>query len=192
MLLVFIEKPNRHGNLCSIEQLRRHSDNTIHQISLYQFTPNLALTATLARQRAVGQHNARTSRRGKVVDDMLNPRKVGIAIGRCTVFPTHIIRQLIRPPIAQIERRIGHHEIGLQSRMAIIEKGIRIISPEIGLDTANRQVHLRHFPCRRIGILTINRYIIDISRVTLDELCRLYKHTTRTAARIVNTTFIRL
>ena len=66
------------------------------------------------------------------------------------------------------------------------------IVAEIGLDTANRQVHLRHFPCRRIGILTIDRYIIDISGVALDELCRLYKHTTRTAARIVNTTFIRL
>ena len=72
------------------------------------------------------------------------------------------------------------------------EKGIRIILSEIGLDTANRQVHLRHFPCRRIGILTIDRYIIDISGVALDELCRLYKHTTRTAARIVNTAFIRL
>ena len=30
------------------------------------------------------------------------------------------------------------------------------IVAEIGLDTANRQVHLRHFPCRRIGILTID------------------------------------
>ena len=68
--LGLVEEPDRDGNLCRIEQLRRHGHDAVHQVGLDQSPPDVALAAALARERAVGQHDARTPRRGQMVDDV--------------------------------------------------------------------------------------------------------------------------
>ena len=76
--------------------------------------------------------------------------------------------------------------------MAVVEKSVGIVLPEVGLDAADRKIHLRHLPSRRVGVLPINGDIFNISGMILNKLCRLHEHTARTAARIVHATFVGL
>ena len=70
--------------------------------------------------------------------------------------------------------------------MQIVVKRVRVGGAEVGLDPANRQIHPRHLPRRRVRLLTVNRNIVQLTAVRLDEFRRLNKHPARTAARVVH------
>ena len=55
--------------------------------------------------------------------------------------------------------------------MAIVEEGIGVEFAEVGINAANGKVHLRHLPCGRVGILPVDRNVIDITAVALDKFC---------------------
>ena len=192
LLLRLIEKPNRDRYLRSVEQLRRHSHDAIDQVSLDQLTANIALATALARQRAISKHNARLTHRCEVVDNVLNPRKVGVAIRWCAELPAHIVSELVCAPVGEVERWICQDKVRLQCWVAVVEEGIGVILSEVGLDATNSQVHLRHLPGCRVRVLTIDRDLVDIAGVALDKLCRLHKHTARAAARVIDTTCVGL
>jgi len=76
--------------------------------------------------------------------------------------------------------------------MAVIKECICIELAEISFNTPNSKIHLRHFPCGRVGVLTENGNLVDVTAVVLNKLCGLNKHTARAAAGIVNTPVIGL
>ena len=87
------------------------------------------------------------------MNHVLKPSKVCISCRWRAIFPPHIVRQFVRAPVREIERRVCHDEIRAQGRVAVIEEGIGVEFAEVGINAANGKVHLRHLPCGRVGIL---------------------------------------
>lgn len=185
--LGLVEEPDRDRNLRRIKELRRHGHDAVHQVGFDEPPPDVALAAALARERAVGQHDARTPRRGQMVDDVLNPREVGVAVRRGSVLPAHVVGELVGAPVAEVEGRIGQHEVGLERRVAVVEEGVGVVLPQVGLDAPDGEVHLRHLPRRGVRILAVDRDVVDVAGVALDEARRLHEHPARTAAGVVDT-----
>ena len=115
---------------------------------------------------------------------MLQPRKVCVASRRRTILPTDIINKFICTPARKIEGRIRHNKVCLELRMTIVKECVRIKLAEVGFNTANGKIHLRHLPCGRVRVLTKNRNLVDVAAVIFDKLCGLNKHTARAAARV--------
>ena len=125
-------------------------------------------------------------------DHVLQPREVCVASRRRTILPTDIINKFICTPAGKIEGRIRHNEVCFELRVTIVKECVRIKLAEVGFYTTNGKIHLSHLPCSRVGVLTKNRNLVDVAAVILNELCRLYKHTARAAARVINTSVERL
>ena len=120
-----------------------------------------------------------------MVDHVLEPREVRVACRRQAILPSHIVLQLVRAPVREIEGRIRQNIVCPHGRMAVVEEGIGRIGPEIRLNPPNRKVHLGHFPGGRIGVLSVNGNVINISTVVFDKFCGLYEHTAAAAARVI-------
>lgn len=68
--------------------------------------------------------------------------------------------------------------------MAIIEEGICIIAAKVGFDTSDGKIHLCHFPCGGVRVLTEHRNVVDVSTMVLNEFRTLDKHTAGAAAGV--------
>ena len=124
LLLVFRQEPQGHGNLRGVEQLGRHGYDAVHQISLYHIPANVSLAPGLGGQGAVCQHHADAPAWGQVPDHVLEPGKVGVPGGRHSVLPPHVLPQLVRAPVGEVERRICHNKVGLELGVAVVEEGV--------------------------------------------------------------------
>ena len=96
-------------------------------------------------------------------------------------------REFVGAPVAEVEGRIGQHEVGLERRVAVVEEGVGVVLPQVGLDAPDGEVHLRHLPRRGVRILAVDRDVVDVAGVALDEARRLHEHPARTAAGVVDT-----
>ena len=76
--------------------------------------------------------------------------------------------------------------------MLVIKECVCCILAKVGFNATDGKVHLCQLPCGRVGILSINRDIVDISAMVLYKFCRLNKHTTTAAARVVHSSLKRL
>ena len=121
-----------------------------------------------------------------MINHVLKPCKVRVACRRHTILPAYIIFELLCAPIRQVKRGIRHNIVCPHGRMLIIEECVCCILAKVGFNATNGKVHLCQFPCGRVGILSINRDIVDISTMVLYKFCRLNKHTTTAAARVIH------
>src|SRR5690242_3919846 len=62
---------------------------------------------------------------------------------------------------------------------------------DLGVNAANREVHLREAPGRVVRLLAVDRDVSDPTTVGLDELLALDEHATRSAARVVDAAAVR-
>ena len=61
------------------------------------------------------------------MDDMLQPRIVGVSNGRYSVFLPHIFTQSIAAPITDIKRRLGKNEVCFQvSQLVFVKTGCHL------------------------------------------------------------------
>ena len=74
--------------------------------------------------------------------------------------------------------------------MLVVEERVGVGLAQIGFEAADGNVHVRHLPRARIGFLSVDRYALQVAAVTTDELGTLHKHTSRTAARVIDTALI--
>ena len=107
-------------------------------------------------------------------------------------MPTHIIFELLCAPVGQVERRICHDIICAHGGVLVVKESVSRILAEVRFDSTDGKVHLCQLPCGRVGILSINRDIVDISTMVLYKFCRLNKHTTTAAARVIHSSLKRL
>ena len=121
---------------------------------------------------------------------MLHPSKVCIVFWRNAIFPSYIILQVFLTPFLKVKRRICHHIICLKSPVQIICKGVCIMVSKICFQSPDSQVHLSHFPSGRIELLTENGNIINVTGMAFYKVFGLYKHASRTTARVINTSII--
>ena len=191
LLFVLGNKPKRNRNGNAVKELSRQSDDAFHKVSLNNVLSDFSLAAGLRGQRTVSKYKTDFSIRCKMVYHMLNPRIVGIAGRRCSVFPTNIFLELFLSPVGKIERRICHNKICFQCFMQVIEECICLICTEVCINATNSHIHFSHFPSISIGLLTVNSDFSTLTAVCLNELRTLYEHTARTTARVIYTTIFK-
>ena len=127
-----------------------------------------------------------------MVHHVLYPREVCIALGRNAIVPTQVVLQPIAAPILQIKRWVSQNEVEPLILMQIVEERICVARAQIGINTTNGQIHRSHLPSGGIALLPENRQVIDVACMPANELGRLHEHATRTAARVIHATMIRL
>lgn len=167
---VSIQEPEGDWDLCGVEELGRHGDDTVHQIVLDDVFADFALAAGLGGEGAVGQHHADAAVGGQVPDHVLEPREVGVAGGRRAVLPADVTQEPFLPPAGEVEGRVGQDEVRLQLGVTIVEEGVGVILAQVGLDASDGEVHLGQLPGGGVGVLPENGDPVDVAAVAFDEL----------------------
>ena len=122
---------------------------------------------------------------------MLHPRKVGIAGRGHTELPTHIVQEAVLPPLVEVERWIGHDEIGFQRGVLVVEERIGIRT-KIAFQATDGKVHVAHLPRIGVGFLTVDGDVMEFLLMAPDELGALHEHAARTASGVVDTASVGL
>jgi len=102
--------------------------------------------------------------------------------------PDVAVLELFTSSVGYIEGRIGQNIIGFEVFVFVIMKCITQLDP--GVDSADRQVHLRQFVGRRVTLLAIDRDIPDLTPMRFDKLLTLHEHPSATAAPVIDASFI--
>src|SRR5690606_20690806 len=104
---------------------------------------------------SVGQQQGHAAGGGQVVDHVLHPGEVGVALGWGAVLPAHVIGQGLTPPVLHVERRVGHDKVGAQVRVLVVEEGVGVLLAEVEVDAADGHVHGRQLPGGGVGFLAV-------------------------------------
>ena len=190
-LFLLAQKPQAGRNLRVEKQLPRQRHHHLHHIGIYYGSADHALVVLAGTHAAVGQHDASTPGGLQVVQHVLQPGIVGIALGRGAIGPARVFLQAAVPPVAHVEGRIGQNVVGAQVRVLISHKGIGWLASQVEVDAANGQVHGRQPPGCGVGLLPVDGHITPRAAVCLNELLALHKHATRAAAGVIHLPVVR-
>src|SRR5581483_11075886 len=102
------------------------------------------------------------------------------------------VAQALAAPVAHVEGRIGHHEVGLQILMQVAMEAVGVLGSEVGVDAANREVHLGEPPRGGVGLLPVDRDVAELPTMLADERLALDEHAARSAAWVVDAPLERL
>src|SRR5437867_2676188 len=128
-----------------------------------------------------------------MMNEMLHPGKVGISFRWDPKLPSHIILKKLTAPIAIIERWIGEDEICPQVLVLVIQETSLIVPfHQVRLYSSYGQIHLAQPPSCLIAFLTVNGDISDLSSVSFNEFLALDEHPSRAAARVEDSSLVRL
>ena len=119
---------------------------------------------------------------------MLDPGEVGVAGRRLAVDPALVALQELAPPVAVVEGRIGEDVVGLEVGVAVVVEGVAV--GDLGVDAADREVHLGEAPGRVVGLLAVDADVAELAGVGLDELLAADEHAARAAARVVHAALV--
>ena len=152
--MVSRQEPETGGNLSGVEELARQRYHAVHQIRFEQAFADISLARLVRRHRAVGKDEASCAFGREVMDDVLHPGEVGVALGRDTVLPALVVGELPASPIGNIEWRIGEDEIRLEVGVAVIVEGVAVSN--LTFDTSNGEVHFGKTPSRVVRFLPVD------------------------------------
>ena len=185
------EEPQAGRDLGRVEELARQRHHAVHQARLDQAFPDLALARLARRHRAVGEHEAGHAPRRQVMDDVLHPGEVGVALGRRTVAPALVVGEPLAAPVGDVEGWVGQDEIGPEVGVAVVVEAVAV--GDLALDAADGEVHLRDPPGRVVRLLSPDRDVaarlaaVAVARgVGVDEGDRLHEHAGRAATGVVD------
>ena len=191
-LLVLIENPEGNADICCDEKFSWQDDNGFHFVILYQFLSDFK--SICVAQCTIGQQESCNTRKWlQVRKHVKNPSIVGVALRRCIVVcPTRVILQVIIIPTFQVERRIGHDIVEIQSLMQVVGESGIAFRTQIMTDATQSEVHL----CQTIGgsllLLSIDIDTTDVTLLGSYQISTLNEHTTRATTRIIKSAVERL
>lgn len=192
LLLRAVEEPEARGNLRGVKELRGERDDRRHEVVLHDPPADVAFAAGLRGEGTICEHESDLAARGQVVDHVLDPCEVGVAGRRDAVFPAGIVHEFVAAPVGEVERGICEDEVGAHRGVAVLEERVGVVGAEVRLDAADSEVHLRHLPGGGVGVLTVDRDVVDAPGMALDELGGLHEHAAGAAAGVVDAPVVRL
>ena len=189
--LIAREKPEADRDLRGIKKLAGQRDDAVHKVGLNDGFANLPFAGLIGGHRAVGGDEAGHAVRSKMMDDVLNPGEIGIAGGRHTVFPAHVIAQPLATPIAHVERKIGQYIIGLEVFVQVAMERVGWFGTKIPLNATDGEIHPGQTPGGRIALLPKNADVADTPAVGFDKFLALDEEAACTVARVVHSALVR-
>lgn len=114
--------------------------------------------AGVARETAIGHDEASHAAAaavwvGVMVDEVLDPRVVGVADGLVSVGPTLITAEELARPVADVEGRVSEDEVSLEIGVLVAEERVSRLLTEPGLDAVDGEVHVGEAPRRGVALL---------------------------------------
>ncbi len=76
--------------------------------------------------------------------------------------------------------------------MLVLEESVGKNIAQVRIQATDGKVHVRHLPRIRVCLLTVDTNTAQVSLMTLYKLGALHKHTTASAARVIDSTLVRL
>ena len=133
---------------------------------------------------AVGEDEAGHAVRGEVVDEVLHPGEVRVALGRDAVFPAEVV--VLAVPVGVVEGRVRQDVIGAEIRVLDVAEGVGMLLPDIRLDPADGEVHDGEAAGGGIAFLPVDGDVPELAAVAFHELFRLDEHAAGAAGGIVD------
>ncbi len=99
----------------------------------------VAFAGLVGGHAAIGEDEAGHALRGEVVDEVLHPGEVGVALGRDAELPAHVV--VPAEPVGVVEGRVGEDVVGAEVGMEVAAEGVGVLGAEVGLDAADGEVH---------------------------------------------------
>ena len=124
----------------------------------------------------------------EVVDEVLHPGEVGVALGRDAVLPAHVV--VLAEPVGVVEGRIGEDVVGAEVGMEVAAEGVGVLGAEVGLDAAQGEVHHGEAAGGGVALLAVDADVADPAAVGFDEFLRLHEHAAGAAAGIVDAALV--
>ena len=186
-LLVHVEDPHRDADVGGDEKLPRQYDDRFDPVLFDEPLPDYGSGPVAVTQRAVGEQKSRHSAaRPQVGKHVQYPCVVGVALRRDgEIRPPRIILQMDVVPVLEVEWRIRHDVVEVQSLVDVVLEGVLRFAPQVVAESAQRQIHLRQPPGGGFFFLTVDVHPADISLPRLDKFGTLDEHAARTAAGVV-------
>ena len=149
------EEPEAGGDLGGVEELPGQGDHAVDEVGFDQLLADFVFAGLCGRHRAVGEYEAGQAVGREVVCDVLHPGEVGVARRGRTVAPALVAAQPFAVPLGDIEGRVGEDVIGAEVGEAVVVE--RIAALDLGVDAADREVHLGQPPGGVVGFLAVDR-----------------------------------
>ena len=108
---VFRGEPEADGNLRAVEELAGEGDHAVHEVGLDEGAADVAFAGLVGGHAAIGEDKPGHALRGEVVDEVLHPGEVGVALGRDAELPAHVV--VLAEPVGVVEGRIVTARIAL-------------------------------------------------------------------------------
>ena len=124
----------------------------------------------------------------EVVDEVLHPGEVGVALGRDAVLPAHVV--VLAEPVGVVEGRVGEDVVGAEVGMEVAAEGVGVLGAEVGLDAAQGEVHHGEAAGGGVALLAVDADVAELAAVGFDEFLRLHEHAAGAAAGIVDAAFV--
>ena len=186
LLFAAANEPERDGDGDAVEELGGHGDYAFDEVGFDDAFADFAFAAGLSAERTVRKDEPDFSAGREVIDHVFNPCKVRVACGREAILPARVFLQLFLTPVLEVEGRVRHDEVEAFVRMQIVKERICVVFAEVRIDAANGHVHFCHFPGVRVGLLSVNTYVVAVAAMVLDKLDALHEHATGTAAGVID------
>ena len=164
------QEPKADRDLRGVEELPRHGDHAVHQISFDHAFADGEFIVGAGGHRAVRHDEPRQSGGGEVVDEVLDPGIVrvpavhvdrgavallaGAGLWRRAESPADVVFHLAEAPVFHIEGRVGEQEVAAQVLVLVVQEGVAPL--DIAVNAADRQVHLAQLPGGVVGFLPVN------------------------------------
>lgn len=182
------QEPEANGDLRAVEELAGEGDHAVHEIGFDEFLPDLAFAGLVGGHAAVGEDEAGHALRREVVDEVLHPGEVGVALGRDAKLPAHVV--VLPKPVGVVEGRVGEDVIGAEVGMEVAAEGVGVFGAEVGLDAAQGQVHDGEAARGGVALLAVDADVAELAAVGFDEFFRLHEHAAGAAGGVVDAAFV--
>ena len=187
--LTLCEEPEADGNLRAVEELAGQGDHAVHEVGLDDAPADFAFAGLVGGHAAIGEDEAPRVPFGReVVDEVLHPGEVGVALGRDAVLPAHVV--VLAEPVGVVEGRIGEDVIGAEVGMQVAAEGVGVLGAEVGLDAAQGEIHHGEAAGGGVALLAVDADVAQLAAVGFDEFLRLHEHAAGAAAGIVNAALV--
>src|SRR5450830_793273 len=124
-----------------------------------------------------------------MIDEVLDPCVVGVALRGHAVLPARIGLESVTTPWTHVEGWIGQDVVRLEVGVQVVEETVAVLWAQVRFDATDGQVHAGEPPCRVVELLTVDG---DAPLLTMlfNKFLTLHEHTARATTRVIDASLV--